>query len=341
MKIRTGIVLFALFLVIFIGGGLVIFGDNLFNSNHANPTTTVINLNTSTQTTTDSTISTQSSIITVTTTATQSLTTTVTTTPTQLSLTTDSQVSDILKEDSITLDIYDSTAWNNYTKPTTLPINMFGVYISPIFALSPGQQVTIAITSEIPISTSSSPNGFVVNVFNAGSDIINWDVNQHADISSEVYNVYENSRVMILTIGNIETYTSYFYLQLRNFSSFDASFMYVISDTGNTVPVVTRTIITSTHIGTVHTTVIVTTTLLSQVTITYPDYLTSTAPITIVTVTTSTYTIPIPDFTVTSSPPTTIGGTTIIHTYTETTITHTVTVTVTVTNTVTVTVPEV
>lgn len=329
MNIKTGIVLFALFLVIFIGGGIVIFSDDLFNSNHDKPTTTVINLTTSTQTSTDSTISTQSSIITVTTTATQSLITTVTTTstqssiitvtttPTQLSLTTDSQVGNILKEDSITLDIYDSTAWNNYTKPTTLPINIFGVYISPIFALSPGQQVTIAITSEIPISTSSSPNGFVVNVFNAGSDIINWDVNQRADISSEVYNVYENSRVMILTIGNIETYTSYFYLQLRNFSSFDASFMYVISDTGNTVPVVTRTIITSTHIHTKQTTITITTTLLGQVTATTTinTDITYTIPTTIITI-------------VTSSGPTTIGGTTIIHTSTTTTITKTVTVTV-------------
>jgi hypothetical protein len=122
MKIKTGIVLFALFLVIFIGGGLLLFGDDLFDSNLGNTTTSIINLATSTQTSTDSTISTQSSII------------TVTTTPTQFSLTNDSLVNNILEEDSITLDIYDSTAWNNYNKPTTLPINIFGVYISPILS---------------------------------------------------------------------------------------------------------------------------------------------------------------------------------------------------------------
>ena len=154
-----------------------------------------------------------------------------------------------------------------------------------------------------------------MNVFNAGSDIINWDVNQRADISSEVYNVYENSRVMILTIGNIETYTSYL-SALRNFLLL--SILYVCDfNTGNTTSS-DRTIITSTHIHTKQTTITITTTLLGQVTAT-------------TTINTDiTYTIPTPTIItiVTSSGPTTIGGTTIIHTSTTTTITKTVTVTV-------------
>jgi hypothetical protein len=49
MNIKTGIILFALFLVIFIGGGLFLFGDGLFDSNSGNQTTSMININTSTQ----------------------------------------------------------------------------------------------------------------------------------------------------------------------------------------------------------------------------------------------------------------------------------------------------
>lgn len=302
MKIKTGIVLFALFLVIFIGGGLLLFGDDLFDSNLGNTTTSIINLATSTQTSTDSTISTQSSII------------TVTTTPTQFSLTNDSLVNNILEEDSITLDIYDSTAWNNYNKPTTLPINIFGVYISPIFVLSPGQQVIITITSEIPISRSSSPNGIVMEVLNTGSNIINWNGIQYANISSEIYNVNVNSRVMILTIENIENYTSYYCLKLRNFSSSSASCMYMVSDTGNKVPVVTRTTITSIHMYTVTTITTMLTTLVG--------------PVTTTTTITPFYTIPIPEFTITVPSPTTIGFTTITHVCTVTTLTSTTTVTV-------------
>jgi len=270
MNIKTGIVLFALFLVIFISGGLALFYDDIFGSSFSGATTLVNN---------------------------------------------------IQKEDSITLDIYDSTAWDKYNKETALPINIFGVYVSPVFVLQPGEQVMITITSKTPITTyPSSSNGLMVEVLNTGSNIINWNAIQHANASNEVYNVYENSRVMILTVENIETYTSYYCLKLRNYSSSSASYMYGISNTGNKVPIVTRTTITSTALYTKNTNATITTTIVGT------DSTTTTI---------STYIDLLPDFTITvPAAITTTDGTTITHT-------HSIIYVTTSTVTVTVIVPEI
>ena len=266
MNIKTGIVLFALFLVIFIGVGLVLFYDDIFGTSFSGSTTLVNN---------------------------------------------------IQKDDSITLDIYDSTAWYKYNKETALPINIFGVYVSPVFVLQPGEQVMITISSKTPITTYPSSNGLMVEVLNTGSNIINWDAIQHANASNEVYNVYENSRVMILTIENIEAYTSYYCLKLRNYSSSSTSCMYTISNTGNKVPIVTT--ITSTALYTINTNATITTTMVGtdSTTITRSDVL------------------PVPEFFITvPAGITTTDGTAITHT-------HSIIYVTTSTVTVTVIVPEI